>query len=246
MSDATLRMAILQQIDDGALSAAEGARLLAALAGRTSLPAAAAAPTLETGPGQDSAPPADSAPGADSAPPADSAPGADPGPLPDSAPLPDPGPPPEALRWRRFWLIPFFLGAAVLVAGAWLMALGLRTPISPFWLLCGLLPFWGGTLALALAFASRKAPWIHVRVHTGQNEWPRNIAISLPAPLRLTAWVLRHFGGRIPQLAHTGLDEVLLALDEGRALYGRPGGSPLPLYIEVDEGDGERVQVYFG
>lgn len=147
--------------------------------------------------------------------------------------------PPEALRWKRYWLVPFFLGISGVAAGGWLMTLSFRPENSYFWLICGMFPFWAGVLVMGLAFASQKSPWVHIRVNTGQDEWPRRVAISLPIPLRVTAWGLRTFGGRIPQLNQTGVDELLLALDEGKGL-------DKPLYIQVDEGDGEQVQVYFG
>jgi len=92
---------------------------------------------------------------------------------------------------------------------------------------------------MALAWGSRTARWLHVRVHQKEGERPQNISISLPLPLHLIAWLLRNFGSYIPNLDATGLDEVILALDKT---------SPeAPLYVEVNEGsDGERVEVYIG
>jgi hypothetical protein len=77
-------------------------------------------------------------------------------------------------------------------------------------------------------------------VHTGQDSWPRKIAISMPLPLRLSAWFLRRFGHRIPQLKGTSVDELLVLLQEGVT-------ADYPIYIEVAEGDGgERVEVRLG
>jgi len=191
------RFQILQLIEDGKISAAEGERRLRAL-NELVLP-----------------------------------------PSPDLAQSEPAGLPDDSLKWRRFWLIPFFLGIAAVIAGGALVALGLRPQASAFWLLCGIIPLSGGIFAMALAFATRKSRWIHVRVKTGQQDWPRNIVVSLPVPLRLTARILRRFGRHIPQLKHTAVDELIQSLEESKGL-------DRPVYVEVDEGDGERVQVYFG
>ena len=75
---------------------------------------------------------------------------------------------------------------------------------------------------------------------TGEKEWPRNIALSFPLPIRLTAWFLRTFGPHIPQLKDTGVDELILALGDSAS----PGN---PLLVNVNEGEGgEQVEVYIG
>jgi hypothetical protein len=109
-----------------------------------------------------------------------------------------------------------------------------------FWFFCASAPFALGVVLMALAAASRTAKWIHIRVHTGEQDWPQRIAISLPLPIGLTAWFLRTFGHRLPQLKDTAVDELILAL-------GESASAETPLYVEVDEGDhGEKVQVYIG
>ena len=88
--------------------------------------------------------------------------------------------------------------------------------------------------------ATSRSPWVHVRVHTGEDEWPRKIAISLPLPLRPVAWFLRVFGPSIKGFDATGLDEVLLAL-------GDNFDEKTPLTIHVDETEnGERVDIVIG
>ena len=108
-----------------------------------------------------------------------------------------------------------------------------------FWFACMWFPFLFGVLVMALAWSSRTSRWLHVRVHQKPGQKPERIAISLPIPLRLTAWFLRIFGHKIPNMGNTSLDEVIMALD---------ATSPdAPFYVEVNEGDdGERVEVYIG
>jgi hypothetical protein len=137
-------------------------------------------------------------------------------------------------RYRHWWLILLAIGLGITGLGAWLGSLG-----GWWWLLAGPVLLLG-VLAAAFAMATSNSMWVHVRVHTGQDSWPRRIAISMPIPLRLSAWFLRRFGHRIPQLDNTSVDELLVALQEGVS-------ADSPIFIEVAEGErGERVEVRLG
>ena len=204
MPDSAARMRILQMIEDGQVSAADGLKLLDALGADD----AAATPSVDdaaTAPGQ-------------------------------------PAAGPDLDYWRRWWLVPMWAGIGVLLVGAVLMFAAYQAGGFGFWFGCAALPFAVGVLIMALAAGSRSARWLHVRVRTNQkaNDWPHNIALSFPLPIRLTAWLLRLAGPFIPQLKDHGLDELILALAETTS-------SEAPLYVDVDEGEGgERVQVYIG
>jgi hypothetical protein len=137
-------------------------------------------------------------------------------------------------RWRAWWLIPFSIGIGLTVAGAGVATLG-----GWYWLLAAPLLLVGIPL-FTLAAATSNSPWVHVRVDTGQESWPRRIAISLPIPIRLTAWIMRTFAPKIDGFEETGIDELLIALDEGLL-------SDSPIFVEVYEGEGgEKVEVYLG
>jgi hypothetical protein len=87
---------------------------------------------------------------------------------------------------------------------------------------------------VALAWWSRTARWLHVRI---RDEGTR-INFSLPLPLSPAAWLVRLARPWVPQLRDTPVDELILSMaemeDEGI------------LALEVNEGEGEEVQVYFG
>jgi hypothetical protein len=203
MSDAAERMQILQMIEDGQVSAADGLRLLDALSAG------------DAGEAQPASPEANSS--------AERA-------TPDV----------DLDRWRRWWVVPMWIGTGIVLFGSVLMYGAYRAGGFGFWFGCATLPFAAGVLVMALAGFSQTARWLHIRVKTGQEEWPRNIAISFPLPIRLTAWFLRNFGSRIPKLRETGVDELIMALGEHTS-------AAAPLYINVDEGQGgEKVQVYIG
>jgi hypothetical protein len=155
---------------------------------------------------------------------------------------PDPAPPDadEINKWKRWWVIPFWIGAGITVIGGLLMYWAYSASGFGFWFACAWFPFLLGVAALALGWSSRTTPWLHVRVHQAPGETPQKIAISFPIPIRLTAWGLRTFGHRIPHMEGTSLDEVILALKD----VAKDG---TPLYVDVNEGEnGEHVQVFIG
>jgi hypothetical protein len=146
---------------------------------------------------------------------------------------------PNMLKWKGFWWIPFWVGVGITIVSAALMYYAWFGGGFGFWFACTWFPFMLGVAVMALAYASRTARWLHVRVHQQPGERPQNIAISLPIPLHLTAWFFRTFKGHIPHMGNTGIDELIMALEATNP--------DTPFYVEVDEGeDGERVEVYIG
>ncbi len=146
----------------------------------------------------------------------------------------------EMIKWKRWWVIPFWIGAGITVIGGALMYWAYNASGFGFWFACAWFPFLLGVSILALGWGSRTTPWLHVRVHQAPGETPQKIAISFPIPIRLTAWGLRTFGHHIPHMEGISLDEVILALKDVTK-------NGVPFFIDVNEGeDGEHVQVFIG
>ncbi|MBI3241277.1 MAG: hypothetical protein HYZ49_03180 [Chloroflexi bacterium] len=150
-------------------------------------------------------------------------------------------PQPEELnRYRGWWIKIMWLGVAVTILGSLFLYWVLKVAGVSFWLALASPPFVLGVAIMALAWASRKAKWLHIRIKTGEkSDGPRRLLISLPLPIGLVAWLLRMISPFIPKLRDTGVDELILALNETTS-------PEAPLFVDVDEGDGERVQVYIG
>ena len=144
----------------------------------------------------------------------------------------------EMNKWRRWWWVPLTIGTSITVVSGLLMSLAYQNS-NYFWFGCLWVPLLFGILVISLAAASRTARWLHVRIHQESGEWPKTIAISLPIPIRFTAWLLRIFKPQIDGMNGASLDEVVLALEKT---------SPeQPFYVKVDEGEeGEKVEVYIG
>lgn len=149
---------------------------------------------------------------------------------------------PEIDKWRRWWMIPLWVGVGITVIGALLMAWAYQTTGFSFWFGCSWLPFLFGIAVMAMAWGSRSARWLHLRVQQEPGDWPRTIAFSIPLPLRLAAWFLRTFGHFIPQVNEAGVD-----LGQLIQIFEDNTNSDTPFYVEVDEGEnGEKVQIYIG
>ena len=148
---------------------------------------------------------------------------------------------PDFKRWRSFWIYPFWAGVAVTVLGSLLMFWAQQATGMSFWFFCAGIPFTLGIVLMVLAWQSRTARWLHLRVQQKTGEWPQNIAISFPLPLRISGWFMRTFRHRIP-----GMDETSVDIDAVMATLEQTTSPENPLYVEVEEEDGERVQIYIG
>ena len=150
---------------------------------------------------------------------------------------------PDMDRFRRFWQYPFFIALAVLI----IVGLGLRSMYQAsegamtFWLFCVSGIFALTFILTALAFMSRSAPWVHVRV---REKGGRKIAISLPLPMGLAQWGIGIARNFVPEREQGNLDMAAEFIRSARHDLKRPDTEPL--MINVDDEDGDQVQVFIG
>ena len=152
-----------------------------------------------------------------------------------------PPPQPELGGYRDWWIKPMWFGVAITILGSLFLYWVLKVAGVSFWLVLASPPFVLGVVIMALAWASRTAKWLHIRIKTGEkSDGPRRISISFPLPIGPAAWLLRMVSPFIPKLRDTGVDELITALSETTS-------PEAPLFVDVNEGEGgERVQVYIG
>jgi len=222
------RLQILEMIEKGVITAEEGVRLLNSLQGE---PEERPVPLLEGEPDSYQAQPA-SAPSPEVI---------QPEPAPSESRSSSPGERFESgiARWRRWWWIPLTVGIGITVTSALFMFLAYQSDGFGFWFACLWFPLIFGIIVTSLAAASRTARWLHVRVQQAPGEHPQSINISMPIPIRITAWIMRIIKPRLSGMDNINLDEALLALEKV---------SPQePFYVKVDEDEsGEKVEVYIG
>lgn len=147
--------------------------------------------------------------------------------------------PEEIKSWRRWWVIPFWIGVGITVLGGALMYWGYSARGIGLGFIAAWIPFLIGLGIMALGWNSRTGPWIHIRIQQKPGESPQRISISLPLPVRFFAWSIRTFSQWIPDIPQ-GSEEVLMALTDFS-----PGDSPLSINVN-DEEDGEKVIIFIG
>jgi hypothetical protein len=161
------------------------------------------------------------------------APPTPPPPPPDPVIEPVPVGPPQF--WTQVWIYPLVVGIALLAGMGYLTNLLITGGEKLGWLVCTIpLALFGGLVAL-LAWWSSFSRWLHVRI----QDDGKKINISLPLPLRPAAWLVRVVRPFVPELQEVPVDELILSL----ANLDKEEGL---LMVDVDEGKGEKVQVYFG
>ncbi len=228
------RQKILQMISVGKITADEGARLLNALSGNP-LPDRPTPPEQpQTAPPADQSAPTDRA--EETAAPEQSA-QQEPAPTPESEVI---DPPPIDAKMpdtRHWWQVPFWIGAAILIAGAFIVAGALSSGAACFVLLCGLPLLFVGLILIIVAWFARNGPWVHIRV---KNDRPGEHNVNLSVPLDLGVVAVRVAEPFVPQMRHTGIDDVIVSLKDNVK-------RDQPVLIDVnDDEDGEHVQVIVG
>jgi len=215
------RQQILKMIEDGKISAEQGLVLMQALAEQEPEDALAV-PEL---PGAETAPPA---------PAVEVLPSAEPRQV-------EPGNDPEfdrkLNRFRSLWTIPLWLGVALTISGAYWMYTALQTAGFGFGFFFAWLPFLLGVLLTALAFSSRDSRWIYINIRQRPGQSPQQIVLTFP--LSLVSWMLQFAKHSLPEGERGASSEVMNALFESTR-------SNEPLMVDVQEEDGEHVQVYIG
>jgi len=196
---------VLRMIEEGKISVEEGQQLLAAMGGGAE---------------------ADDLPQEDAVSPPES------GPAPPEAEPPPVGPP---AGWQQIGIYPLVGGIALLAVMGYFTDQVVDSGEKLGWLACTVPLMILGGLAVLLAWWSRGARWLHLRV----RDEGKQIKISLPLPLRLAAWLVRLSRPWVPQFRDTAVDELILSLEE---MDGEEG----ILVVQVDEGEEEQVQVFIG
>lgn len=140
-------------------------------------------------------------------------------------------------RWK-IWSQLAFAVFVVLTAlsSVWIVQGWLARPWGWGFILAWI-PFWVGVIGMISLYDAR---WIHVRIQQPEGKSPQRIAISLPLPLRLILFLYPLVSRWVP--AEVGGQDVMTILPELEMSLT----SKDPIHIQVDEGNGEKVEVYIG
>jgi hypothetical protein len=141
--------------------------------------------------------------------------------------------------WKAAW-------SMILLAGAVL------TAFSAFWVYQGYhnngfrwgfwlswIPLVVGVLITIFGWMLMESPWMHVRIHSEEDEKHVNIVFSFPIPIGLVRWFLRTFGAHMT--GDIDSEEVLGVLDEMEASLKR--GEPFHVQVDDDK-DKSKVEIF--
>lgn len=256
MDNSAERIRILEMIDSGQINAEEGLRLLADLQDQADLEedagadlgepisAAVLPPALDASPVPGFVDAAETVPSTASGPGWEAAGAASP-------PAAEAPVQPEIVddvrrqdfeRWKSYWMVPVWIGAAITVLGGLWMYWALQSRGLGFWFFCATIPFALGVIVLVIGAESRNARWLHLRVQQAPGERPQRIAFSFPLPIRFTAWFLRTFRTKI-----RGMENVPADIDQMLVAMGEATSPDNPIYIKVDDDeDGDKVEIFIG
>lgn len=148
--------------------------------------------------------------------------------------------PPDYHRYRGVWRIPFIIAAGSLLLSGWGLAFMYQADerVATLGFLCIWSIFLLAFLATILLLLARRAPWLHLRV---QEQQGRRFALSLPLPLGLAHWILGVARNFVPegQAAHLDTADAFVT-----AMQDDPEREPI--IIDVDDDDGDRVEIFIG
>ncbi len=140
-------------------------------------------------------------------------------------------------RFRRLWVLPFSIGLLFTVFSAMWMSYALQTGGLGFWFYFSALPFALGVAIVALSLSSRDSRWVYVNIHQKPGESPARLAFGFPTGL--ITGLLSLFSGFIPAEERGKVDMVMNAFNQSIS-------ADAPVLVDVDDKDGEKVQVYIG
>ena len=151
----------------------------------------------------------------------------------------DPPPPIDATMpdTRHWWQVPFWIGLTVLMAGAFIVAGAISSNAWCLVMVCGLPLLFLGVIGVIVAWFARNGQWVHIRV---KNDRPGEHNVNISVPLDLGVVAVRVAEPFVPQMRHTGIDDVIVSLKNNVK-----GDQPIIIDVHDDE-DGEHVQVIVG
>lgn len=148
-------------------------------------------------------------------------------------------PPPELSRYRRFWLIPFLIAiGSILLSGMGLFLLyqSENPAFLGFFFLWPI--FLAALLSAGVLILAQRSTWLYVNV---EEQSGARIRFAFPLPLSLVNWAVRIARSFLPA-------DQFMHLETAASLANVMQNSPdrEPIYINVDDNSGDRVQIYIG
>jgi len=153
---------------------------------------------------------------------------------------------PKAENFKRpgwsviFWLILLIFGIILTIfSSTWLYQNYEATGLGfKFWLTW--IPFLIGVFFIYLGWILQKSRWIHVNIKQPKGKSPQRIFIALPLPTQLLGFFLKIFKGKMPSgVSNLNIEELIQNIDQQIK-------KDEPLFVDVNDEDGTKVEIYIG
>ena len=139
-----------------------------------------------------------------------------------------------------FWVAPLILGLILTVfSSTWLYQNYLSSGLGfKFWLTW--IPFSIGVFLIYFGWLLQKARWIHINIKQPKGESPQRIFLAFPLPFQFIGFVMKIIKGKFSdKMSNIEIEELLKTVDDHIK-------KDEPLYVNVDDDDGTKVEVYIG
>ncbi len=147
--------------------------------------------------------------------------------------------PPELGRYRRLWLVPLLIAVgSFLMSGMGLFLLYQAENPAFLGFLCLWPIFIAALFAAGILVLAQRSTWLYLNVeeHSGTR-----IRLAFPLPLSLVDWAVRIARAFVP-------GDQLMHLETAASLANVMGNNPdrAPIFLDIDDGNGAKVQIYIG
>ena len=138
------------------------------------------------------------------------------------------------------WVTPLILGIILTIySSSWLYQNYLEVGLGfKFWLTW--IPFLIGVFFIYFGWMLQRARWIHINIRQQEGQKPKRIFLAFPLPFQLIGFILNIFKGKMgSQVSNFDMEELLVTIDQQIK-------KDEPFYVQVDEDDGTKVEIYIG
>jgi len=139
-----------------------------------------------------------------------------------------------------FWIVPLIFGMLITSFSAYWLYQSYQNSGLGFWFWFSFLPLAFGIFLIYFAWILDQARWLHILIRQPKGEKPERIILGFPLPINFALFIIRTFNIRIPgKFENDQLEDMLHSIDSQI-------NKEDPVFINVDDEDGTKVEIYIG
>lgn len=139
-----------------------------------------------------------------------------------------------------FWILPLIIGMLITSFSAYWLYQSYQNSGLGFWFWFSFIPLAFGIFLIYFAWILDQARWLHILIRQPKGEKPERIILGFPLPINFALFIIRTFKIRIPgKFENDQLEDMLHSIDSQI-------NKEDPVFINVDDEDGTKVEIYIG